>query len=290
MNKIGIYAAYWLENWRADIPFFISKVANLGFDVLEVPAGQLPDMTDSELAAVLREKEKHSIELTFNIGFPADKDLSSEQPEIQKAGIAYAQNILSIIHRLGGTIFCGINYASWPGPANPLPRDKRPALERSRDCLKEIVKTAEDYGILYCLEVVNRFEHYLINTAAEGLALIGEVGSPNLRLLLDTFHMNIEEDSLSQAILSAGSLLGHFHAGEPNRKLPGMGRMPWQEIARALKQVDYQGVISMEPFIHMGGEIGRDIRVWRELFDVYDEKSLDEAAKKSLNFIRQLMA
>ncbi len=77
---------------------------------------------------------------------------------------------------------------------------------------------------------MNRFEQYLINTAAEGVAYIDEVGSPNLKLLLDVFHMNIEEDDMTQAIITAGDKLGHFHIGETNRRPPGQGRMPWKEI------------------------------------------------------------
>jgi D-psicose/D-tagatose/L-ribulose 3-epimerase len=91
------------------------------------------------------------------------------------------------------------------------------------------------------------------------MSYIADVGSPILHAHLDTFHMNIEENSLSGAILSAGSCLGHFHVGENNRKPPGTGFLPWTEIVQALKQIDYQGQIVVEPFVLSGGTIGREI-------------------------------
>ena len=149
-----------------------------------------------------------------------------------------------------------------------------------------MIRTAEDHGITYCLEVVNRFEQFLLNTAAEGVAYVEAVGSPNLKLLLDAFHMNIEEDSIGGAIVTAGDKLGHFHIGETNRKTPGKGHMPWDEIGQALKKINYQGRVVMEPFVNMGGEVGRDIKVWRDLGNGADEARLDQDAKDALAFIR----
>jgi len=134
--------------------------------------------------------------------------------------------------------------------------------------------------------VVNRFEQFLINTAAEGVCYADEVGSPNLKLFLDTFYMNIEEDYIGEAIITAGDKLGHLHIGECNRKTPGKGHMPWDEIMRALKTINYQGRIVMEPFTRMGGDVGCDIRVWRDLSGNAGEERMDADAKVALEFIR----
>lgn len=86
-----------------------------------------------------------------------------------------------------------------------------------------------------------------------------------MKVMLDTFHMNIEEDSITDAIRKSGALLGHFHAGEANRRCPGPGgRFDWAEIGKALKQISYDGYVVMEPFVTMGGQVGRDISIWRE--------------------------
>lgn len=97
---------------------------------------------------------------------------------------------------------------------------------------------AADLGIHLCLEVPNRFENYILNTAEEGVAYVQEVDKENVKVMLDTFHMNIEDESIAGAIRTAGPLLGHFHTGECNRKVPGQGRIPWREIGKALRAYD----------------------------------------------------
>ena len=89
----------------------------------------------------------------------------------------------------------------------------------------------------------------MMNTAAEGIAFCKRVGSPNCKILLDTFHMNVEEDSLSGSILQSKGWLGHFHLGETNRRPPGEGRIPWPEIFGALREINYQGAVTMDSIV-----------------------------------------
>ena len=286
MNKLGIYFAYWTKEWKADFLYYLEKAERLGFDVLEVSAACLGDMPAEKRAELKKAAEDKGIELTYCIGLPADRDPASDDAAIRSKGVEYIKKTLEVIYGMGGRVFGGINYASWPGLPHKGMEDKRPFLERSVASMREVIKSAEDFGILYCVEVVNRFEQFLINTAAEGVAYVEAVRSPNIKLLLDTFHMNIEEDSIKEAIITSGSYLGHFHIGEANRKAPGKGRMPWNEIIGALGEINYQGRLVMEPFVRMGGEVGRDIRVWRDLSGGADEAGLDADASNALHFIR----
>ena len=176
----------------------------------------------------------------------------------------------------------GINYSSWPRKLQPG-EDKRELTDRAIEGVREAVKTAEDCDVLFCLEVVNRFEHFMMNTAAEGIAFAKRVESPNCKILLDTFHMNIEEDSFRDSLLESKGWLGHFHLGETNRRPPGMGRMPWPEIFGALREIGYQGAVVMEPFLVPGGEVGRDISVYRDLLGNDD---LDDLVTRSVKFVR----
>ena len=290
MNKVGIYFAYWTESWTGDYKYYVDKVARLGFDVLEVQPDQLLNTPRAELDSLRQMASDRGLELTYCIGFSQDKDLASEATSVRHAGMDYAHKILDIIHIMDGKIFGGINYSAWPAAFPSQLIDKRPYLERSIQCVKEISKVAEDYGITYCLEVVNRFEHFLLNTAEEGVAYVEAVGSPNVKLLLDAFHMNIEEDRIGAAIASVGDHLGHFHIGETNRKTPGLGHMPWDEMAQALKKINYQGRVVMEPFVKPGGEVGEAIRVWRDLSGGADEAQLDLKASQALTFIRSKLA
>ncbi len=286
MNKIGIHYGFWSRDWNTDFTKYIKKAALLGFDIIEFSSTYMLDMPKNKLNTIKRMAENLNIEITYNTGFPEDKDIASEEDYKRKSGIEYAKRTLEFIYNMGGKILGGTIYSSWPKNFNEVITDKKPYLERSIKSVREIVKTAEEYNILYCLEILNRFEQFLLNTAEEGLGYIEEIGSPVLKLNLDTFHMNIEEDSMSDAIVNTGNKLGHLHIGECNRKIPGMGRMPWDEIIHALKKINYSGRIVMEPFIKMGGEVGRDIKVWRDLSDGANEKKLDIELKKSLKFIR----
>ncbi|MDO5445869.1 MAG: TIM barrel protein [Eubacteriales bacterium] len=134
---------------------------------------------------------------------------------------------------------------------------------------------------------MNRFEGYLINTCDECIKYVDTVDKPNVKVMLDTFHMNIEEDSLIDAIIKAGSRLGHFHVGEANRKPPRAGRMPWKEIGDALRSINYDGCVVMEPFVVPGGGVGKDIRIWRELFPDVSEEFLDKDAAESVKYLKE---
>jgi D-psicose/D-tagatose/L-ribulose 3-epimerase len=286
MNKVGIYFAYWSKDWTADFIYYLNKVADLGFDVLEVTAEHILNMSDNKLKNLKSAAIERDINLTYAIGFSPNYDIASEDNNVRKKGIEYAKRILDSIYRMNGKILCGITYSSWPLVVNKDIFDKRAWLDRSIKGVKEIIKTAEDFGIYYCLEVVNRFEQFLLNTVEEGIEFCKAVNSSNIKLHLDTFHMNIEEDNISDSIIKAGGYIGHMHIGENNRNVPGKGHMPWDEIFNALIEISYKGYIVMEPFVKMGGEVGRDIRVWRNLLNNCDEECLDNYAKSALEFIR----
>lgn len=140
----------------------------------------------------------------------------------------------------------------------------------------------------YCLEVLNRFEGYLLNTCAECRQFVEEVDVPAVKIMLDTFHMNIEEDSMTEAILLAGDRLGHFHVGENNRRLPGKGNLPWYQIGSALRAIGYDKNVVMEPFVKSGGKVGSDIKIWRDLSMGAATEQLDRDAAASVAFLRNV--
>ena len=285
MNKIGIYYAYWTHNWDADFNIYVDKVADLGFDILETNAGTIANMTSDERKKLKDHAVDRNITLTYCIGLPHKFDISSAKHSTRKNGIRYLNKISQAIGEMGGGSLTGIIYASWPGTMPAGETDKRPYWERSIASMKEAINSAEDNAVLFNVEVVNRFEQFLLNTCAEALAYVKEVDSPNLKILLDTYHMNIEEDSIEHAVTRAGKYLGHVHIGENNRTTPGSGRghISWDELASAIKAIDYQGPVVMEPFLMPGGEVGRDIKVFRDLSIGFD---MDAEARKACQFIR----
>jgi D-psicose/D-tagatose/L-ribulose 3-epimerase len=283
MNKIGIYYAYWTHDWDADFHPFVDKVADLGFDILEVNAGTIANMDSTERKALKVHADARNITLSYCIGLTADYDVASENAAIRKRGLEFLEKMIVGIGEMGGGPLGGITYSYWPGTL-PENKDKREIVDRSITSIKEVAKIAVENNVMMVLEVVNRFEQFIINCCDEALDYVKRVDSPNVKIMLDTFHMNIEEDSIGGAIEKAGSYLGHLHIGENNRRPPGYGHIPWDELASALKKINYQGYIVMEPFLKPGGQVGRDIKVFRDMGIGVD---LDDEAGKAMRFIRK---
>ncbi len=143
MNKVGIHYGYWTQNWCGDFPYYIKKVANLGFDILELSTDCLLDMSKSKLDEIKKTADENGIELTYCVGFTGDKDLASEDNTIRQEGIKYALKTLETIHYMKGNVFGGINYSSWPKILNEGIYDKSLYLERSINSIKEVIKTKD---------------------------------------------------------------------------------------------------------------------------------------------------
>jgi D-psicose/D-tagatose/L-ribulose 3-epimerase len=284
-NRIGIYYAYWEKNWDADFLPYVSKVKSLGFDTLEVNAGTLHRMTKSELSTLGAVAEDADIGLTSCVGLTANLDPASPEKEIRQAGVEFLKGIIDKVHLAGIDRVSGIIYGAWPG-ALPFGADKQGYTDRSVESLREAAKKAEDFEVTLNVEVVNRFEQFIMNTAQEAVYYIERVSSPRVKMLLDTFHINIEERDFEGPIKCAGKHLGHFHIGENDRRPPGTGKLPWKEIFDSLKEIGFQGDIVMEPFVVPGGEVGRDIRVYR---DLRGEKSIDQQASEAAAFVKSFV-
>lgn len=283
--KHGIYYSYWEHEWSAKFGPYIEKVAKLGFDIIEVAAHHINEYSDAELATIRQSARDNGIILTAGIGPSKTKNLSSEDASVRAAGKAFFERTLSNVAKLDIHTIGGALHSYWPIDYSQ-PVDKAGDYARGVEGINGIADFANDLGINLCIEVLNRFENHVLNTAAEGVAFVKDVGKNNVKVMLDTFHMNIEEDSFGEAIRTAGPLLGHFHTGESNRRVPGTGRMPWHEIGLALREINYTGAVVMEPFVKTGGTIGSDIKVWRDLSNGAAIAKMDEDARNSLAFSR----
>ena len=282
MNPIGLNYAYWNPRWDADPLPFVGLTRSCGFDILEINAQNILRMTDKERDVLKAAGKDASLSYTYIGGVTPDTDLASEDRTIRKQGIKFLSDQAQAVSKMGGSLLSGVLHSSW-GQRLPLGKDRRALTDHSVEAMREAIKAAEDCGVIFGLEVVNRFEHYMINTAADGVSFVERVDSPSCKLLLDTFHMNIEEDNLKDAIVKAGKWLAHFHVGETNRRPPGRGRIPWPEVFAALNEIKFSGPIVMEPFITPEGDALREMPVYRDLLG---DAKLDEEASRSLEFLR----
>ena len=289
MNKLGIFMNFWEKNWDADHLKYIRKVADIGYDILEFQAQPLLEMSDYHIKELKKAADDVGIELTYSLGLDPAYDVSSLDDAKRKGGVTYLQNIIRKMEIAGGTLLSGVSYAGWGTPEGVI-NDKTPYLEQSVKSMKEIIKVAEACGVTYCVEAVNRFETCIINTAAEALDYVARIDSPNIGVLLDTYHMNIEENNIGDAIRLVGAdKLKNFHTGENNRTAPGRGHLDWDEIFSALAEIGYKGRIVSEPFVMQGGEVGRDIHVFRDLVANPTEARIDEEAAYLLRFEQDML-
>lgn len=285
--KHGIYYAYWEDMWGADYMPYIEKIAKLGFDFLEIGCTPVNDFSKETLRDLRKCADDNGVFLTGGYGPSPDRDLGSANPQfVQNAKDFYAR-LFENFEILGIDTIGGGLYSYWPADYTK-PIDKAGDWERSVNNVRAVGKMAADHGVHFCLEVLNRFEGYLLNTCAEAVQFVDQVGLPNVHVMLDTFHMNIEEDDMADAIRLAGKRLGHFHTGECNRRVPGKGRMPWREIGSALREIGYDGNVCMEPFVKMGGQVGQDIRIWHNMYDDLSEAKLDRDAADAVRFQRYM--
>ena len=272
MNKIGLHICYLRSTpYECDLCKAIPLVKNAGLDILEVSMAKILPLSPEERHQIRAVATDQGMILTANGGPSEEYDISADSTATREKGIEYCKRMLQAVADIGAGLLCGINYSLWlRHPENLLTAEEKARIwGLSVDSLKKILPTAENLGIQYCFEIVNRFEGFLLNTAEEGISFIRDVQSPNAKLLLDTYHMNIEEDNLFEAIKKAKEerVLGHLHVGETNRRVPGIGpsHFQWNELFKTLHNVTYEGHIVMEPFVRMGIPTPMDACVWRDL-------------------------
>lgn len=283
--RIGVLYSYWGHEWVCeDYVSKLKQVADIGFDVLEVGAGHLINLSKKQLSDLRAAAHDLGMTITSNIGPSKDQDIASEDIAIRKNGVRFLCDILRAMDQIDSRTLAGAMYSAWPSDFKTI--DKKGAWERSIASMKEVAKVAEDLDIECALEVLNRFETYILTDCEEAREYCARVGSKNVNILLDTFHMNIEESDMCAAIRAAGTQLGHMHIGEANRNLPGTGTMDWDLIAQTLRDIGYQKNIVIEPFPLPGGSVGRDIKIWRDLTKGATQEQMTENLRQSLKFLR----
>jgi D-psicose/D-tagatose/L-ribulose 3-epimerase len=258
------------------------KVKSMGFDVLEI-ACEKPGMLDVQ--TIKEELAKNDLSGFICGVFGPDRNICSFDPQIRENARNYIHWLIDAAALLRSPVVAGPMYSS-VGKEHLENSDAR--RKEWNLAVSEIGKMA-DYaaskGIKLALEPLNRFETDMINTVAQGMNFIHDAGRDNVGLHLDTFHMHLEEKSSPDAIRLAGDRIFHFHACENDRGVPGTGQVHWQEIAPALKSVNYQGAIVIESFTSQVKEIARAVNIWREI-----APSQDAIAMQGLQFLKTLFA
>ncbi len=276
--KLGIHAYAWCSQWSNETLNLIDRAQQLSLDFIELPL-LCPETFDA--AAVRRRLEALDYEAVTSTVLTADTDLTSAQPKIRAQGVAYLKDCVRMTQEIGATSLSGVIYSQHVKPANRRPAPQE--WEWAAEGLREVADYALEAGVTVGLEPVNRYETYLVNTCEQALRLRDMIGRPNVRLHLDTYHMNIEEKSFYEATKLAGNALVHYHLCENDRGIPGTGLVDWDGIFRALAEIGYQGYAALESFVDCTDNM--QTWVWRQL-----APSGDDLVREGLAFVRDMQA
>ena len=278
----GASTFIWESPFGNDKMYLARHVADLGFDVLEVCIED-PGLVDA--SAIRQAAGEAGVGISVCGAFGPDRDVSHEDPERRRAGIDYLKFCIGLAADVGSADVIGPMYSA-TGKARLISEEER---ERQRgwaaDGLSEAADYAGERGVGLAIEPLNRFETDMVNTVEQGLDLCERIGRENVGLLLDTFHMNIEEKSIPDAIRTAGDRLRHFHSCENDRGAPGSGHVDWAATFEALSDVGYDGLVVIESFTPEIKEIARAVSAWRPVAN-----SGDELAREGLAFLKRNLA
>ena len=279
--KFGINTFLFTSPFNNASTKLFPKFKRWGFDTVEIA---IEDPAHIDPAHVKRELDRHGLVCgSVCAAMSPERDLRGDATA-QKTGLAYLTALLDQMVVLECPSLIGPVYSA-VGRADAVPPDeyKKQWATVVRH-LKTLCRHAEKKGRQVCLEPLNRFETDFINTCEQGLKMIKAVGSPALKLHLDTFHMNIEEKFSADAIRKAGKHLAHFHACGSDRGTPGGDHTDWKSIAKALKEIRYDGDVVIESFTTDVKVIARAAAIWRRI-----EPTQTEIAVKGLKFLRQAL-
>ena len=279
--KFGIHSLLFTETFlEKDLPL-LDKCKGLGFDVVEIipfDPDNFPARAAGKAAADL------GLQLNTGYGLPADCNTISPDPAVRRRGVERVKKLIDLSNEAGAEIFTGLVHCGWGYLTGAMRTEDE--WKWGVECFREITTYARAQSdLLIGIEPVNRFESHFINTAADAVRFIRDVGEPNARVHLDTFHMIREEDDIPSAVRATGSDLGYVHACENQRGIPGSGQVPWKAFFTALADVGYDGCVTVESFDPNLKSIVKLCCIWRKLAD-----SPEQLATQGLAFLKRVHA
>ncbi len=265
--QYGASTFIWASPFGADTLDLIDKIKAIGFDFIEICV-ERPELIDTQ--RIRARLELAGLKALVCGAFGPDRDMSAQDDAVRENAAAYLRQCVDIAHALGSPTVCGPMYAGVGATAMRTKDERRAQGDRAAAMLRPIADYAAGLGVKLALEPLNRFETDLINTVEQALRFLDDIGRDNVGLLIDTFHMNIEEKDVPAAIRRAGRRILEFHACANDRGTPGEDHLPWPQIAAALAEVGYDGPIVIEAFTPEIKEIARAVSLWRPLAESED--------------------
>ncbi len=255
-------------------------VRDMGYDLIEV-CMEDPEVLSAEWIA--ENAARTGLQVSICGAFGPGRDVSVEDADARAIAIDYLRHCVDVAAVVGSPHVAGPMYAQ-TGVARMLPPEARVAQRaRAAESLRDVADYAAERGVALAVEPLNRFETDLVNTVEQGVELCRLIDRPNVGLMIDSFHMNIEEKRIGDAVRVAGALVLHVQVSENDRGTPGSGHIPWVEYFDALDDIGYSGSIVVESFLPTVDAIARAVSLWRPV-----ASSMDALARDGLAFVRSM--
>ncbi|MEJ7644686.1 MAG: sugar phosphate isomerase/epimerase family protein [Chryseolinea sp.] len=279
--KFGVSTWLWTSPFTTATTSLFPKIKSLGYDAVEIPV-EYPERIDGK--AVMKALDEHGLEAIVCGAFGPTRDLTHTDPAVHKNCFKYVDQCFELCNAWNAKFLAGPMYSA-VGKTRMLTLEQRKVeWDRAVTNLRKVCTAARQQGQMIALEPLNRFESDLINTAEDVVRLIKDINDPAAKIMLDGFHMAIEEHDLSQAIFSAGSDLIHVQVSENHRGTPGTGQTQWLSLKHGLQRINYRGVVSIESFTPDVKELAGAVCIWRNF--AIDQ---DSFAKNGLSFLQELL-
>ncbi|GGE99289.1 sugar phosphate isomerase/epimerase family protein [Mycetocola zhadangensis] len=264
INKLGVHALVFTGGTGPDeVALAVAEAKQAGYDILEL---SLHDATNLDTAAAKTALEDAGLDVVCSRGLAFDADISSDDAAVVSRGAELLQHSLRVTSELGGTLLTGALYSALGKYGHALTPTGRNNVV---SVLRELAQEAQAKGMTLGLEICNRYETNVINTASQALTLADDIGEDNVLIHLDSYHMNIEEDDFVRPILLAGDRLGYIHVGENHRGYLGSGHLDFTSFFHALTETNYTGAITFESFSSaiVSPTLSNDLAIWRNLWN-----------------------
>lgn len=276
--KFGVNTMVWTTRVDERLAPLFTRIKRWGFDGVELFIS--PD-EPANLAQVRTMIETNGLECTTCTVLPRNANLVSSDAEVRARGVDLLKKCVDRSAEVGSHLLCGPLYAGLGvmTGARRTPQEWEWAVEG----LTDVARHAQGVNLTLCLEPLNRFETYFLNTQEDAARLVRDIGASNVLIHFDTFHANIEERNPAASLRSIAKILGHFHISENDRGIPGTGHNDWRGMLVALQQIGYDGWLTIESFAQPEPDLAAAAAIWRDL-----APSGDELAKRGITFIKRL--
>ena len=258
--KFGVTTYVWTLEFTPSHLALLPRIKEGGFDGVEIPFFHLKEFPAAEIRKGV---EANGLECTASMVLLDGLSLISEDPEVRRKTRAHLADTIEVAAEAGARIIAGPVYS----PVGYLPGRRRTADEWNWavEGYQSLADKLAANGVTLAIEPLNRFETYFLNTAADAAALCEQVGHPNVGILFDTFHANIEEKDIAAGYRTLGKHLKHVHTCENDRGTPGSGHVEWGAVFQALRDIRYDGWLVIEGFSFTLGDLSAATRLWRDI-------------------------